>query len=87
MKYDNALRKYVLDLLPVRAELIDVEVTWDDGYSYDPTYGSSSSAPTFDIVVYYRLPGDDFRMEQRLNTSLTFTAMLRALLEISEERP
>lgn len=66
-------------------DIVDIQVTWDDGDRYDPTYGDSpNAAPTFEVTVTL----SDARGGQRLRVgpAWTFTALLRAVLAIGDNR-
>lgn len=66
-------------------DIVDVSVYWDDGDRYDPTYGESpNAAPTFEVTVTL----SDARGGQRVkvDTAWTFTALLRAVLAIGDQR-
>jgi hypothetical protein len=64
-------------------DIVDISVRWDDGDRYDPTYGDSpNAAPTFEVqVILSEARGGDRVI---VDTAWTFTALLRAVLEIGD---
>lgn len=79
MSYSDALRAMVAAELDVAPDDIhDVDVRWDSGERYDPTYGAENVAPTFDIWV--KVYVDGALTQRHLDTEFTLTALLRALL-------
>lgn len=90
MTYDNALRRYVQTQLPAGAVIESVDVTWDDGDRYDPTYGGGTQeTPSFHVEVRYAvgpLPVSGFtaRGKQSLDFEMTFSALLAAVLGVDQ---
>lgn len=65
-------------------DLRDVQVRWDDGDRYDPTYGDSpNSPPTFEVEITYANAVGDIRTKI-LDTAFTFTALLRMVLGVGD---
>lgn len=90
MSYQKALNAFVIEQLEEKyaregldhlhvTELLNVDVTWDDGERYDPTYGGSSTTPTFEIRATFR--SSDGQIDVKLlDTAMTMSALLKALL-------
>lgn len=71
-----------LGVLP--PEIVDVQVDWDNGDRYDPTYGGAdNSAPTFKVIVTTRAAGKPYGDLKEINVDFTFTTLLRLCLGIS----
>lgn len=79
----NHLNKYPIDDIVVHPnDIADLEVHWDDGDRYDPTYGGENCEPTLEVKV--TLHPSSWRPHGATRTidfSVVFTALLRAVLE------
>lgn len=65
-------------------DIVDIDVYWNDGDRYDPTYGGSpNDPPTFEVTV--TLSQDRGGHRVKVSTAWTFTALLRAVLAIGDE--
>lgn len=62
-------------------QIKDVRVVWDNGDRYDPTYPGDNEAPTFKVEVTVATP-DGGTYFKELSPEFTFTALLRAVLEV-----
>jgi hypothetical protein len=89
MSYKDALRAAIADQLNkdtsfptvLPRDIIDIQMSWDDGDRYDPTYGDTpNDAPKFEIEVTLDVPGQP-TLYRKVNVEIVFTALLRAVLE------
>lgn len=89
MSYNQALRQVICDQLNsqrdcgaygslVPDDILGIDCTWDSGDNYDPTYGSSQSAPTFEFQV--RLAADKQVPMLRATTSTVSVSFLMGAL-------
>lgn len=85
MSFQTSLKLAVALKLGVTVnDILDVDVRWDDGDRYDPTYPSDNVAPTFEVRVKVLDYGKE--VWKSLEPEFTFTALLRAVLLVSDER-
>jgi hypothetical protein len=85
VSFQEDLREVIADRIGfLPHQLTDVQVTWDDGDRYDPTYGDTPNvAPTFEVLVsWVDVNGETHT--RPLDAAFTFTALLRLALEIGQ---
>lgn len=85
MSFQTSLKLAVALKLGVTVDdILDVDVRWDDGDRYAPTYPSDNVAPTFDVLVKVLECGKE--VWKSLGPEFTFTTLLRAALLVGDER-
>lgn len=95
MSYNQALRQVIADEINHQREryspppdgwvepsdILGIDCTWDSGDNYDPTYGSSQSAPTFEFQVRLRPTATTRPWPATVSVSFLMGALFNAILE------
>ncbi|WP_457066852.1 hypothetical protein [Mycobacteroides abscessus] len=61
-------------------DIVNIDVRWDDGDRYSPTYGEGSAAPTLEVLVTVK-NAPQFPPNTPVSIETVFGALLRAVLE------